>query len=217
MWKAVRASMAVATLIGLLGPTRVSADPITITSGQVVLTFSGGPFQFNGVGLSVAGSLSAPNDWVGSACFPCPPNRPIPLSFSSSTGTPVAPVAAVHPMLGGTVFPNGALLLLFLQFQGPSFSSSEVSADHLTFSAPFTMTGNLRAELSEFGEVFYATDLIGSGTATMSFRKSAFFVDAQRLTYDFSPGASPTPEPGSLLLLGTGLAGIVTRRARARR
>jgi hypothetical protein len=192
MWATVRASMAIATLIGLGAPP-VGADPITITSGQVVLTRSYSSFQFNGVGLD-AGSSSLPfsSNSVLGVCFPCPPDRAIPLSFSST--------------VAGSSNTYGLGYSADLDFQGPSFSSSEVSADHLAFSAPFTMTGDVRHTSDEFGPPDYFAELIGSGTATIRFTKSPFFVDALSVTYDFSPGATPTPEPGSLLLLGSGFA-----------
>ena len=211
-----RASLAAVTLIGCFGVTPASADTITITSGQVQATLARGSFSVTGDSLFAAAGL--PDGWsstVALNCSPCTANPPVALSFSS-TCVSCASSGSSNDMLGGIVYPGSTTFYTNFDFRGPTFSSSQLSADHLTFAAPFTMTGSLAAftSLSDPNPPFYMTDLVGSGTATISFvAVPGGFFDARNITYDFAAGASPTPEPGSLLLLGSAAA-LLWRRAR---
>jgi hypothetical protein len=66
--------------------------------------------------------------------------------------------------------------------------------------------------------VISSTEIRGSGIATLTLRRPAgnpvgFVIDTAR--YDFSPTA--VPEPATVILLSTGLAGIVVRKCRRAR
>jgi hypothetical protein len=83
-------------------------------------------------------------------------------------------------------------------------------------SAPFTMDGVIsffrQSPLEPPGEQFFTTSLVGRGTASLSLfpRDDVFGVNAT--IYDFSPvSATQTPEPGTLVLLGSGLVAGVSR------
>ena len=93
----------------------------------------------------------------------------------------------------------------------------------VTLTAPFTFTAdNLRGWRDrEQTDLMFEAGLTGRGTATLTLNgfhdpSNGTLYDFRSIRYDFAGpgGPSQTPEPASMLLLGSGLAGIVARRRR---
>lgn len=189
----------------------VKADPIVITSGSLTVTgLAGSPtYSISGTNFSVTSvggdSGNTPN------CFPCLPGQTVSVgSFlvGSSLGHGPATINGVSfPELfySGT-FSFGAAVLLPVG----------VFTD-ITLTTPFNFAGSIRgcdgSNLVCGNEVFGLTDLVGQGTATVTFGfgfhqdtgQPLFFF--RSVTYTFENQAE-IPEPMTIVLLTTGLIGV---------
>jgi len=184
------------------------ADPVQITAGQYFLrgeVSTVGFAELVGNGLSLSFSSEFPP--LGLTNCPCITGNPRPLSFNT----------ILSDVGGGTI--DGVVGSAFanLQFFGPTVSSAVLTPDHLTLSAPFTMTGFVRSEEHVF-RAPQPVDVFGSGIATAEFfinRGGGFpatTFEFRSVTYAFQ--AAPTPEPASLLLVGAAVAGVFGVRSR---
>lgn len=203
-------------------PHTANAEPVTITNGFVSVTSNIRDtlsFNFSGNGLSAQGlDLHAPVAQYMSPCLssaslcqpgdPIFPNALILLTAESGSGSSVT-------FNGTTVLVSWAAHDSFLQFTGPGVVIPS-SADQITLTMPFDMVGTIQVHaLDDPGPVIFSTMINGSGIATLLLQRppgnpAGFAITAAR--YDFNPGA--VPEPATIILLTTGLAGIVARRCR---
>jgi hypothetical protein len=220
--RAVRNAVSV-VLFGFLSSVSVFADPVQVTGGQFTAGFFTSSFTFTGEGLSLSGHGEGP---IGSdlffACRPCSEANPATTSFNSSTSGLLS-TSGLPGTFEGVTYPRTNFIGDFA-FTGPSFNTADLSLTNLTFTAPFSMIARLTAyagnPLFTFDPPLFVASLFGSGTVTAEFgavpngdgRGNTLF-DVHSLVYQFEPAAA-TPEPASLLLVGTGLAALAARRRR---
>ena len=200
----------------LLVFTRTSAaDPITLTSGVVRIGAPRGvvldslSFEVFGESGFRATGLSPEDAFAGGVrCnifVPCGPGNTI------AGPTTVSFQGLGSATIGGTAFGT------FVD-GGFSFQSSPVTIPtgpfDLALRSPFAATGRLTIDnFTNEGRVpGTSVTLQGQGTVTTHFRPIGEGFAVSGFSYEFA-AASPTPEPGTLLLLASGSI-IAIRRAR---
>jgi hypothetical protein len=209
----------------LFGPGSVRADPITISSGTISghVLLSAAQLDVQGSGLLFTGALEG---FLANAasCTPC-----------------ISPVADLGAHLdqfstgGGTGVIEGVTYpLVYVGFSSGTFTAPTATLTELGSSlveVPFAFTGVMNGYLehplirpSDAPPIF-TVNLDGSGTASARFFGSlddngarVYSVFPDSIRYDFT-STEPVPEPGTLLLVGSALAGLTLARAgsRARR
>jgi hypothetical protein len=207
----------------LLQPTTGRADPIVISSGTIAghVLLSSAQLDIQGSGFSFTGSLDGFLATTAS-CTPCmSPVADLSATldqFSSGGGTGV---------IEGVTYP-----LVYVGFSSGRLTTPTATLTELgstLVEVPFTFSGVMNGFLehplirpSDALPIF-TVDLGGSGMASASFfgfvddnGGRAYSVFPHFITYEFTT-SEPVPEPGTLLLVGSALSGLILVRAGSRR
>jgi hypothetical protein len=211
----------VLVLVALGFVPQAQADPVTVTSGRFNVHSSEIPFfDFSGDGFRVTGELDIDRAFRREIqpladCLICTAGASIRLG-SHVEGELAHGFLDPAAVFNGVSFSN-AFYSGDLRFDSSTVTVVDTGAPFLSLVQPFTFTGVLNAFGSpeRTGSPLFVADLRGTGLVTFSLLRGSDAFNFGDLTYRFQ--AAATPEPGTMTLIGSGLASLTLRSRRRRK
>ena len=225
MNKIIREAPRLSMLLAMVAiPTTVVAEPIRVTGGYLLMTGLSGTIELVGEqGFSLSSRVDVVggifNPWQQCSVPECTPGTLVDLkalwSGRDLTGS-LSFQGETYP-LNSTMGGAGASVEFAGSFIAPALApSAVVTAPFLLIPPSPTRNGSGFTLPLPIGGVH---TLFGGGTTTVNLSPygplypNAWHIDSVR--YDFS-ATEPVPEPGTILLVGLGMAGAVRRFRRGR-
>lgn len=214
--------VACATVLCCATATQAAADPVTITSGSIVLSepnqFQAGPITIAGTrGFSINGSVITGDGVIDPLrqCFPCESTT----TFSIGADLATFGISGDVTLDGQTysdineMFSNNFVRLRLIG----TTVLPPVNGSSLVIRAPFTLAepaSSFTYEITPGSGELATVALAGQGMATVSFHvnPSTPVWEFSQMRYDFVA----TPEPSTLILVAGGLAAVLRARTRRR-
>jgi hypothetical protein len=219
--------------LGLTAPT-LRADPIAVTSGHFDFGRGGNLASFSFLGadgfvLDATGVPTArafPSSCGSTGCRPGDTFNPSLVAGNGSGVTSGVPLPAAFTLgtalsatVNGTtfaprvlpptfIFPGPLGLAGSLRFDAPPIVLSDTAT---FFGSPFLFSGHVTGfgiDDVDARHPLFDVDLVGRGTAFVDFE------DEGAMHMVFGATSAPTPEPATLLLLGTALVSVAARSRR---
>lgn len=191
------------------------AEPITVTTGSLVfpegVQFQSGPLALFGTrGFSLDGRVDSGASSIHPLqCVPCLPSSTLSVGALISGEAFVETTATFDGVtyrdIGSDATDPRARAVLELV---GSIALPELGTSPIVLTAPFLLRNSFFHPAS--GDM---VPIVGSGTATlMLVPQFSEFWEIRTLRYDF--GEEVVPEPATLFLVGSGIAGIALRARR---